>query len=220
MGGHLNCRSSSSMISPRTGWSAELLPLGSAHSYWCLLLLPADEYGTDRQQISAADPYRTACLVNRVRNIVLTVAMLFGMQIQHKLRQCAVHASNLPFHDDKAGTSQLNCGCKVEARVHFTQRHMVTNFKVKLTRVPQRLTSTLSFSSLPTGTSSAGRLGMVSAISRISACKASSSALLHPALRPVCSLPDVKARYLPRAFARQWISIGSYAPLAGFPFDL
>ena len=73
-------------------------------------------------------------LVNQVRNIVLTVAMLFGMQIQHKLRQCAVHASNLPFHYHKAGTSQLNCGCKVEARVHFTQRHMVTNFKVKLTR--------------------------------------------------------------------------------------
>lgn len=43
-----------------------------------------------------------------VRNIVLTVAMLFGMQIQHKLRQCAVHASNLPFHYHKAGTSQLN----------------------------------------------------------------------------------------------------------------
>ncbi len=126
-------------------WSAELLPLGSAHSYWCLLFLPADEYGTDRQQISAADRTVQRVPVNRVRNIVLTVAMLFGMQIQHKLRQCAVHASNLPFHYHKAGTSQLNCGCKVEARVHFTQRHMVTNFKVKLTRVPQRLTSTLSF---------------------------------------------------------------------------
>ena len=73
-------------------------------------------------------------LVNQVRNIVLTVAMLFGMQIQHKLRQCAVHASNLPFHYHKAGTGQLNCGCKVQARVHFTQRHVVTNFEVKLTR--------------------------------------------------------------------------------------
>ena len=73
-------------------------------------------------------------LVNQVRNIVLTVAMLFGMQIQHKLRQCAVHASNLPFHYHEARAGELNGGGKIQPPVHFTQRHVVTNFKVKLTR--------------------------------------------------------------------------------------
>ncbi len=121
------------------------------------------------------------------------------MQIQHKLRQCAVHASNLPFITTKREPVNLTAAAKsrpsafppashgheLQSQTHagypaadfnvvifvFTYRHFICS-----------------------------RLGMVSAISRISACKASSSLLLHPALRPVCSLPDVKARYFPARF--------------------
>ena len=68
--------------------------------------------------------------------------------------------------------------------------------------VPQRLTSTLSFSSLPTGTSSAGKLGMVSAISRISACKASSSAFAASSSSPSLFTSRRKGSISsPRAFA-------------------
>ncbi len=110
-----------------------------------------------------------------------------------------MHASNLPFHSTKrepvsltaAAKSRPECihpashGHELQSQTHagcpsgdfnvvifvFTYRHFICR-----------------------------QVRMVSAISRISACKASSSAFAHPALRPVCSLPDVKARYLPRRF--------------------
>ena len=53
-------------------------------------------------------------LVNQIRDIVFAIAMLLGVQIQHKLRQRTVHASDLPFHHHKARTGQLNCCCKVK----------------------------------------------------------------------------------------------------------
>ncbi len=40
-------------------------------------------------------------VVHQIRHIVFAIAMLFGMQIQHKLRQRAVQAGNLPFHNHK-----------------------------------------------------------------------------------------------------------------------
>ncbi len=43
-------------------------------------------------------------LVHQVRNIVLAIAVLFGVQIQHKLRQRAVQASQLAFHHHETGT--------------------------------------------------------------------------------------------------------------------
>ncbi len=121
------------------------------------------------------------------------------MQIQHKLRQCAVHASNRPFITTKREPVNLTAAAKSRQSAFHPASHghelqsqthagaPATDFNVVIFVFTYR-----HFIS--------GRLGMVSAISRISACKASSRLLLHPALRPVCSLPDVKARIFPARF--------------------
>ena len=41
-------------------------------------------------------------VVNQVRHIVFAIAMLLGVQIQHELRQRAVHTGDLAFHHHKA----------------------------------------------------------------------------------------------------------------------
>ena len=41
---------------------------------------------------------------------------------------------NLAFHHHKTGAGQLNRCRKVQARVHFAQRHVIAHFEVKLTR--------------------------------------------------------------------------------------
>ncbi|CQC05035.1 Uncharacterised protein [Salmonella enterica subsp. enterica serovar Typhimurium str. DT104] len=58
-------------------------------------------------------------VVNQIRHVVFAIAVLFRMQIQHELRQCAMHTRNLSFHHHKTGAGQLNRGGKVEAGVHF-----------------------------------------------------------------------------------------------------
>ena len=47
-------------------------------------------------------------MVNQIRDVVFAIAMLFGMQIQHELRQRTVHTRNLPFHNNKTRAGQLN----------------------------------------------------------------------------------------------------------------
>ena len=73
-------------------------------------------------------------VVNQIRNVGFAVAMLLGVQIQHKLRQRAVQVSNLTFHYHEARTGQLNRSRKVQARVHFAQRHVIAHLEVKLAR--------------------------------------------------------------------------------------
>ncbi len=72
-------------------------------------------------------------LVNQVRHVVLDIAVLFGMQIDHELTQGAVQAGNLPLHYHKAGAGQLNRRGKVEAFSHLAQRDVIAYFKIKLT---------------------------------------------------------------------------------------
>ena len=146
--------------------------------------------------------------------------MLLGVQIQHKLRQRAVHdGQSAPFITTKREPVSLTAAAKSETSVHFAQRQRGrATSKSKLTRVPQRSRlQRCHFRLCLQARSSVRNVGMVSAISRISACRTSSSALPDPALRPVCSLPARKAQYLPRALSPgQWISIESYALPAGF----
>ena len=56
------------------------------------------------------------------------------MQIQHKLRQRAVQTRQLALHDHKARTGQLHGGGKIQPPVHFAQRHVIANVKIKLAR--------------------------------------------------------------------------------------
>ncbi len=125
--------------------------------------------------------------------------MLFGMQIQHKLRQCAVHGAICPFITTKREPVNLTAAASRgqsafhpashghELQSQTTRGAPATDFNVVI----------FVFTYRP---SSAGRLGMVSAISRISACKHPARLLLHPALRPVCSLPDVRLDIFPARF--------------------
>ncbi len=71
VGGHLNWQIIFMMISPRTRLVSGTSAVGISACYWCLLLLPADEYGTDRQQIRQLTRTVQRVLVNQVRNIVL-----------------------------------------------------------------------------------------------------------------------------------------------------
>ena len=73
-------------------------------------------------------------LVYQVRDIVFAIAMLFGVQIQHELRQGAVQTGQLAFHHHKTRTSQLNGGGKIQPPVHFPQRHVIAHFKIELAR--------------------------------------------------------------------------------------
>ena len=73
-------------------------------------------------------------MVNQIRNVVFAVTMLFGMQIQHELRQRTVHARDLPFHHDETRAGQLNRSGKIKTRVHFTQGNVIAHFEIKLTR--------------------------------------------------------------------------------------
>ncbi len=73
-------------------------------------------------------------LVNQIRDVVFAVAVLFGMQIQHKLRQRAVQACQLALHDHKARTGQLHGGGKIQPSVHFAQRDVIANVKIELAR--------------------------------------------------------------------------------------
>ena len=40
-------------------------------------------------------------LVYQVRHIVFAIAVLFGVQVQHELRQRAVHTRDLTFHHNE-----------------------------------------------------------------------------------------------------------------------
>ena len=73
-------------------------------------------------------------VVDQIRHVGFAVAMLLGVQIQHELRQRAVQMGNLAFHHHKTRAGQLNRCRKVQARVHFAQRHVIAHFEVKLTR--------------------------------------------------------------------------------------
>ena len=73
-------------------------------------------------------------LVHQVRDIVFAIAMLFGVQIQHELRQGAVQTGQLAFHHHKTRASQLNGGGKIQPPVHFPQRHVIAHFKIELAR--------------------------------------------------------------------------------------
>ena len=73
-------------------------------------------------------------MVNQIRNVVFAVTMLFGMQIQHELRQRTVHARDLPFHHDETRAGKLNRSGKIKTRVHFTQGNVIAHFEIKLTR--------------------------------------------------------------------------------------
>ena len=73
-------------------------------------------------------------MVNQIRNIVFAVTMLFGMQIQHELRQRTMHTCDLPFHDHETRAGQLHRSGEIKTRVHFTQGNVIADFEIKLTR--------------------------------------------------------------------------------------
>ncbi len=125
--------------------------------------------------------------------------MLFGMQIQHKLRQCAVHASICPFITTKREPVSLTAAAKSGQSAFHPASHGHELQSQTHAGAPAADFDVVIFV-FTYRHFTAGRLGMVSAISRISACKASARLLLHPALRPVCSLPDVKADIFPARF--------------------
>ncbi len=115
--------------------------------------------------------------------------MLFGMQIQHKLRQCAVQRAICPFITTKREPVSLTAAeSRGQSAFHPASRGH--ELQSQLTRGTPAADFNVVIFVFTYRTSSAGRLGMVSAISRISACKHPARLLLHPALRPVCSLPD------------------------------
>ncbi|CCJ83722.1 hypothetical protein BN133_99 [Cronobacter dublinensis 582] len=73
-------------------------------------------------------------VVHQVRHIVFAIAMLFGMQIEHELRQRAVQTGNLPFHHDKTGAGQLNGAREIKPAMHFTEGDMIAHVEIELTR--------------------------------------------------------------------------------------
>lgn len=88
--------------------------------------------------------------------------MLSGVQVNHELRQGAVHAGRWGRAAGQARAGELGGGFKVQPAMLLAQGDVILNRKSKLRGVPQRDTSTLPSSSAPTGTDSCGRLGMFS----------------------------------------------------------
>ena len=73
-------------------------------------------------------------MVDQVWHIVFRVAMLLSVQIQHELRQRAVHTGDLPFHHHETGAGQLHRSGKIQAAVHLTEGDVIADLEIKLAR--------------------------------------------------------------------------------------
>ena len=68
-----------------------------------------------------------------IRGVALGITVLAGVGVEHELRQGAVQAGGLAFHQAEARTGQGGGGFKIKPEL-FAQVHMVFDFEIKLAR--------------------------------------------------------------------------------------
>jgi hypothetical protein len=89
--------------------------------------------------------------VDQQRHVALGVAVLGDVQVEHELRQRAVHARQAAAQHGEARAGQLGAGLGVEPAVAFASAMWSRTSNSNTRGVPTRLTSTFAFSSRPSG---------------------------------------------------------------------
>jgi len=69
--------------------------------------------------------------LHQVRGVMLLVAVLAGVQVDHELRQGAVQAGDRATQHGKTGARQLGCGLEVQATADFAEGDVVLDYEVK-----------------------------------------------------------------------------------------
>ena len=72
-------------------------------------------------------------VIHNIRRVMFGIAVLQRVRIQHELRQCAVQAGDLAFHDGKARAGKFRTAFKIQTQ-RLAQINMVFDFKVKFAR--------------------------------------------------------------------------------------
>ena len=73
-------------------------------------------------------------MINQIRNIAFRIAVLFSMQIKHKLGKSTVKSGNRTSHQGKTGTGNLSGIIKIKFTETFTESNMILRFKIEYSR--------------------------------------------------------------------------------------